>query len=71
MNIVRDDNGVALLDNPETVYFESSVGEGKAKYWTDDLNKAHVFTDMESAVSMLLQTNRKHYPVSIQQLREL
>ncbi|MCQ9247873.1 hypothetical protein NQ041_22105 [Vibrio diabolicus] len=54
-----------VCDNPKTVYFESSAGEGKAKYWTDALEKAQVFTDIESAIAMREQTHRKHSPVSI------
>ncbi|TCT58377.1 hypothetical protein [Vibrio crassostreae] len=50
------------------VYLESSAGEGKAKYWTDNLEGALVFTDLEQALLMRDETNRAHSPVSIVQL---
>lgn len=53
--IELDDTGKPLLTNKEAIFFESSAGEGKAKYWTADVAQAHVFADLDSAVLMLLQ----------------
>jgi hypothetical protein len=52
----------------ETLYFESSAGDGKAKYWTDKIEKAHVFSDLDDAVPMLIETNRSYAPVLIRSL---
>lgn len=68
--VIKDSNGVMMLDNPQTVYYESSAGEGKANYWTDDVNKAHVFKDIDSAIKKLIETNRSYSPVKILQLCE-
>lgn len=66
--IVKHPNGKPVLSNPETVYYESSAGEGKAKYWTDDLSKAHVFTSIDDAVSVLLSTHSTDFTSVIRQL---
>ncbi|NAW59297.1 MULTISPECIES: hypothetical protein [unclassified Vibrio] len=63
--IVKNAEGPPMLDNPATVYFESDLGEGKAKYWTDNIEQAHVFSDFESALSMRDKTNKKYSPVTI------
>ncbi|MCG6230218.1 hypothetical protein [Vibrio furnissii] len=65
-----DESENAIFKPSCTVYFESDVGEGKAKYWTDNLENAFVFTDMDSAISMLKQVDRKHSPVSILQVTQ-
>ena len=70
-DVVNDARGAMVLDNPETVYYESSAGEGKANYWTDDVSKAHIFKDIESAVRKLIETNRSYSPVRILQLCEI
>ncbi len=64
-----DDKDNLTFITTHTVYLESSVGKGKAKYWTDSLENALVFTDLEKAVSMRDETNREHSPVSILQLK--
>ncbi len=66
--IERAANGIAQLDNPQTVYFEENLGDGKAKYWTDDISKAFVFTKLDDAVAMVIETNRSHSPVSIRSI---
>jgi len=68
--VVKDSSGAIVLDNPETVYYESNAGEGKANYWTDDVSKAYVFKDIDSAVLKLIETNRSYSPVKILQLCE-
>lgn len=55
-------------ESPETLYFESSVGTGKAKYWTAETVKAHVFSDLNDAVTMLIETNRSYAPVFIRSI---
>lgn len=52
----------------ETLYFESSVGTGKANYWTAEIKKAHVFSDLDDAVTMLIETNRSYAPVFIRSI---
>lgn len=59
-----------VCNNPQTVYFESSAGEGRAKYWTENIEEAFIFNDLESAISMRDATNRNHSPVSILQVAE-
>ncbi|WP_210498945.1 hypothetical protein [Vibrio crassostreae] len=53
-------------DNP--IYFSSSAGEGKAKYWTEQLTEAFVFKDFDSAIKMRDETNRSYSPVTIMRL---
>lgn len=48
-----------------TVYFESSAGMDKAKYWTSVLENAYIFSSIEDAIAMLLQTYQEHSPVTI------
>ena len=60
-----DDKDELVFLATKTVYFESSVGEGRAKYWTNNLKEAHVFTDMSKAIAMLVETNRAHSPVTV------
>ncbi|MFM2591258.1 hypothetical protein [Vibrio sp. TBV020] len=67
----ENEKGELAFKHTHTVYFESSVGVGKAKYWADDIEKAQVFTNMDEAVAMLLEVNRAHSPVSIQSLQEV
>ncbi|MNC42823.1 hypothetical protein D3C75_916510 [compost metagenome] len=50
-----DGSGNPVVTDKEAVYFESSAGEGKAKYWTADAAQAQVFESLDSAVLMLLQ----------------
>lgn len=66
--IVRRANGIAKLENPQTIYFEENLGDGKAKYWTDDISKAFVFTKIDDAVAMVIETNRSYSPVSIRSI---
>lgn len=66
--IERDGNVIARIDNPITIYFEEDLGEGKAKYWTDDIKKAFVFTKLDDAVKMFVKTNRSYSPVTIRSL---
>lgn len=49
----------------DTVYFESSAGMDKAKYWTSVLENAYIFALVEDAIAMLLQNHREHSPVTI------
>ena len=41
-------------------YFESDLGEGKAKYWTLDINEAHVFRTLDAATEQLCKLSRPH-----------
>ena len=41
-------------------YFESDLGEGKAKYWTLDINEAHVFPTLDAATEQLCKLSRPH-----------
>ncbi|EKJ0019037.1 hypothetical protein PAD44_003533 [Escherichia coli] len=41
-------------------YFESDLGEGKAKYWTLDINEAHVFPTLDAATEQLYKLSRPH-----------
>ncbi|WP_166838681.1 hypothetical protein [Rheinheimera pleomorphica] len=50
-----------------TLYFESDLGKDKAKYWTEDLDEAFVFTSIDDAAAMLCQLFK---PLEIQ-IREI
>nr|WP_181716400.1 hypothetical protein [Escherichia coli]QID22482.1 hypothetical protein [Escherichia coli] len=41
-------------------YFESDLVEGKAKYWTLDINEAHVFPTLDAATEQLCKLSRPH-----------
>ncbi|SUI39696.1 Uncharacterised protein [Salmonella enterica subsp. enterica] len=41
-------------------YFESDLGEGKAKYWTLDINEAQVFPSIDAATEQLCKLSRPH-----------
>lgn len=41
-------------------YFESDLGEGKAKYWTLDINEAHLFPSIDAATEQLCKLSRSH-----------
>nr|WP_172692912.1 hypothetical protein [Escherichia coli] len=41
-------------------YFESDLGEGKAKYWTLNIEEAHRFNSIDEATEQLCKLNRPH-----------
>lgn len=50
------------------VYLVEDLGPGKAKYWTDEIEKAYVFNDLPSAIKVVLEANEKISPVSVMSL---
>lgn len=66
--ILKHPDGTMVLSNAETVYFEEDLGEGKAKYWTKNLNEAHVFTNIDDAVAMFLATKTSQVLTVIRQV---
>lgn len=63
---VKDDEGLikwTAEGEPVTtekypIYFEQSLGDDKAKYWTTDLAKAFVFKSVGEATQMLLKLKK-------------
>lgn len=51
-NIVKI-NGKAKQLGVKRNYFESDLGEGKVKYWTLDIEKAHRFDTIDEATEQL------------------
>lgn len=41
-------------------YFESDLGEGKAKYWTLNIEEAHRFNSIDEATEQLCKLSRPH-----------
>ncbi|SAG87521.1 Phage EaD protein [Enterobacter cloacae] len=53
-------NGKPKQRDVKRNYFESDLGEGKAKYWTLDINEAHKFDTIDEATIQLCKLNRPH-----------
>nr|UVN06462.1 MAG: hypothetical protein [Bacteriophage sp.] len=53
-------NGKPKQRDVKRNYFESDLGEGKAKYWTLDINEAHKFDTIDEATTQLCKLNRPH-----------
>lgn len=41
-------------------YFESDLGKGKAKYWTLNIDEAHVFPTLDAAMAQLFKLSQPH-----------
>lgn len=50
--------GEAVTTEKYPIYFEQSLGDDKAKYWTKDLDKAFVFKSVDEATRMLLKLKK-------------
>lgn len=61
-------NGKAKQHGVKRNYFESDLGEGKAKYWTLNIDEAHKFATIDEATEQLCKLNRPHL-IKIRQLR--
>lgn len=46
-------NGQPKQRDVKRNYFESDLGEGKAKYWTLNINEAHKFNTIDEATAQL------------------
>lgn len=53
-------NGKAKAIDVKRHYFESDLGEGKAKYWTLNIDEAHRFNTMDEATEQLCKLKSPH-----------
>ena len=53
-------NGKAKESGVKRNYFESDLGEGKAKYWTLNINEAQKFETIDQATEQLSKLSRPH-----------
>jgi len=53
-------NGKPKQRDVKRNYFESDLGEGKAKYWTLDINLAHKFDTIDEATTQLCKLKHPH-----------
>ncbi|HGB8870569.1 MAG: hypothetical protein E6051_20100 [Citrobacter freundii] len=65
-DILFDERGIVLmLGRPKRMdvkrnYFESDLGDGKAKYWTLNIEEAHKFDTIDAATEQLCKLTRPH-----------
>lgn len=65
-DILCDERGIVLmLGRPKRMdvkrnYFESDLGDGKAKYWTLNIEEAHKFDTIDAATEQLCKLTRPH-----------
>ncbi|HHT0992369.1 TPA: hypothetical protein ACTYAY_004261 [Enterobacter roggenkampii] len=53
-------NGKPKQRNVKRNYFESDLGEGKAKYWTLNIHEAHKFATIDEATAQLCRLKHPH-----------
>jgi len=53
-------NGKPKQRDVKRNYFESDLGEGKAKYWTLNINEAHKFDTIDEATAQLCKLKNSH-----------
>ena len=65
-DILRDERGIVMMNGkPKWVgvgrlYFETDLGEHKAKYWTRDIKGAHTFRTIDDATTQLCKLKNPH-----------
>ncbi|NYA15730.1 hypothetical protein [Serratia fonticola] len=65
-DILRDERGIVMMNGkPKWVgvarlYFESDLGEHKAKYWTRDIKMACTFSTIDEATTQLCKLKNPH-----------
>ncbi|ELB7313035.1 hypothetical protein ACVCCZ_003969 [Enterobacter hormaechei] len=60
-------NGKPKQRDVKRNYFESDLGEGKAKYWTLNINEAHKFDTIDEATAQLCKL-KNPYQIKVRKL---
>jgi hypothetical protein len=64
--ILFDDRGIVMMNGKAKqtgmarLYFESDLGEHKAKYWTTEIKEARTFNTIDEATAQLCKLNKPH-----------